>query len=198
MTSTHLAKSAATQSAALQKHMDKRKAESDKRAAESVRLRAVVDRQRVRQKNLFEQRDRRLGMIKKWTEIVSGTVSRSPMEQHLLVQQGVPTAFLQVVARSYSVLSEEEVLRAVGISGRTILRRKEGKLNKEHSGATLNLIEVTEMASKVLGSRAAAENWLHEAALALDGRKPMELLSTGPGANLVKDQLTRMEYGVYA
>jgi putative toxin-antitoxin system antitoxin component (TIGR02293 family) len=155
-------------------------------------------RQRVERKSRGARTVNLKNIQEQWSVIRSGTVNRPAIEQHLLVQHGLATTFLQAVVESYSVLSEDEVLRAIGISVRTIQRRKEGKLNKEHSGATLNLIEITEMATQVLGNREAAESWLHEPALALDGRAPMELLSTGPGAELVKAHLTRMEYGVYA
>jgi putative toxin-antitoxin system antitoxin component (TIGR02293 family) len=70
-------------------------------------------------------------------------------------------------------------------------------MKPEHSGTTKDLIEVTQKAIEVLGDRAAADRWLHEPALALNGRKPIDLLSTRLGASLVKDHLTRMEFGVY-
>ena len=38
---------------------------------------------------------------------------------------------------------------------------------------------------------------MRQRAVAFDGLRPVELLSTRPGTELVKDHLTRMEYGVY-
>ena len=99
---------------------------------------------------------------------------------------------------SFVRLGEAEVLGAVGVSSRTVQRRKAGVLSTEHSGAVLDLIGVTQKAIEVLGSREAAEDWLHHPALAFDGRRPIELVSTRPGADLVKDHLIRMEFGVYA
>lgn len=133
-----------------------------------------------------------------WDALVARTIGLPAIKQHGLVNKGLSTTVFFQLVKSFSSIDEAEVLSAVGISNRTIQRRKDGVLSKEHSGAALDLIEVTQKAIEVLGDRAGAENWLHEPALALDGCKPIELLSTRQGADMVKDHLTRMEYGVYA
>lgn len=133
-----------------------------------------------------------------WREVRATTIDLSAIDQHGLVQVGVPTEVLDKVLASYVHLEEAEVLSAVGVSSRTVQRRKAGVLSSEHSGAVLDLIAVTQKAIEVLGSREAAEDWLHHPALAFDGRRPIELVSTRPGADMVKDHLTRMEFGVYA
>jgi hypothetical protein len=48
------------------------------------------------------------------------------------------------------------------------------------------------------GSPADTETWLESPAIALEQRKPIDLLSTRAGVESVKDHLTRLEYGVYA
>jgi len=50
----------------------------------------------------------------------------------------------------------------------------------------------------VLGSQEAAERWLSTPAMALDRRRPIDLLQSSEGTELVKTLLTRMDYGVYA
>lgn len=133
-----------------------------------------------------------------WHSVMATTIDLPAIAQHELVQMGVPTKVLDKVVASFVRLDEAEVLGAVGVSSRTVQRRKSGVLSPEHSGAMLDLIAVTQKAMDVLGSREAAENWLHQPALAFDGRRPIELLSTRQGADLVKDHLIRMDYGVYA
>lgn len=133
-----------------------------------------------------------------WHSVKTTTIDLPAMDQHGLVQVGVPTEVLDKVVASFLRLDESEVLGAVGVSSRTVQRRKSGVLSPEHSGAMLDLIAVTQKAMDVLGSREAAENWLRQPALAFDGRRPIELLSTRQGADLVKDHLIRMDYGVYA
>ncbi len=72
------------------------------------------------------------------------------------------------------------------------------KLNPKHSDAALALMEVTEAAERVLGSRLAAEQWLTRPAIALDRERPIDLLTSTIGIQAVKDLLTRMEHGVYS
>jgi len=54
------------------------------------------------------------------------------------------------------------------------------------------------MAEEVLGSAEAANEWLNTEAMGLEFRKPIDLVSTSPGAEAVKTLLQRMKYGVYA
>lgn len=54
-----------------------------------------------------------------------------------------------------------------------------------------------ERANKVLGDRQNAERWMVEPAIGLDGRWPIELLSSAAGIELLETFLTRLEYCVY-
>ena len=122
----------------------------------------------------------------------------SVIERHDLVMSGLDTRFVREVLSNYSAIPESDLLHAIGVSSRTLDRREDSKLGQLHSGAALALIEVTDMAQRVLGTRKLAEQWLKEPALALDGKLPLDLIASAPGIEAVKDLLTRMEYGVYA
>ncbi len=61
-----------------------------------------------------------------------------------------------------------------------------------------SLKKVHETAQRVLGTDELATHWLTRPAIALDGRRPIDLLATEAGIKAVKDLLTRMEYGVYS
>lgn len=90
--------------------------------------------------------------------------------------------------------------KAVGISLRTFQRRKdapEKPLSVEQSARTWKFAELLGRATELFGSQAEAERWLEEPAMALEDRKPIDLLSTPAGVELVEDHLTRLEYGVY-
>jgi putative toxin-antitoxin system antitoxin component (TIGR02293 family) len=52
-------------------------------------------------------------------------------------------------------------------------------------------------ATSVLGGKALAEAWMAEPAMGLAWQRPMDLLETAEGAEMVSDFLTRIEYGVY-
>ena len=67
----------------------------------------------------------------------------------------------------------------------------------EQSGRTWKLAEILAKATAVLGSKEDAEQWLEKPAIGLDQRKPMDLLATPAGVEMVEDYLGRLEYGVY-
>ncbi|EWS66605.1 putative toxin-antitoxin system antitoxin component [Hydrogenophaga sp. T4] len=120
------------------------------------------------------------------------------IELHDLAVGGLPTRMLSGYVATLHLLKEADVLNAIGISGRTIQRRQDAKLGPEPSAAAIDFATILNRATEVLGDRDLAERWMTEPALGLDGRKPIDLLSSRQGAALVKDHLTRMDYGVYA
>lgn len=57
---------------------------------------------------------------------------------------------------------------------------------------------VVDLAARVLGSQEAAERWLLQKSFALDGERPLDLLTSVSGAEAIQDLLSRIECGVYA
>ena len=49
----------------------------------------------------------------------------------------------------------------------------------------------------MLGSQEEAEKWLERPAIGLNQRRPIDLLATPAGVEIVEDFLQRLEYGVY-
>jgi putative toxin-antitoxin system antitoxin component (TIGR02293 family) len=62
---------------------------------------------------------------------------------------------------------------------------------------TISAAEILTRATSVFGSRAVGEQWLAQPATGLDQRRPIDLLTTPAGMELVEDFLGRIEYGVY-
>jgi putative toxin-antitoxin system antitoxin component (TIGR02293 family) len=122
----------------------------------------------------------------------------SDVQKHTLVSAGLQTKDFVVVVKKFRHLEQAAVLKALGISSKTVGRNAHDKLNLQHSGAALALLEVIELARDVLGSQDEAEQWISRPAPALDGNKPIDLLTTPPGVAAVKDLLNRIDYGVYA
>jgi putative toxin-antitoxin system antitoxin component (TIGR02293 family) len=114
----------------------------------------------------------------------------SPLQAHDLVTVGLPVATARELIAAYRVLDRPSVLRAVGISERTLQRGKApGKLlDLNASDRALRFAAVTEQ----------AEHWLAGPAMGLDQRKPIDLLQSTEGAEMVKTLLTRMDFGVYS
>lgn len=57
--------------------------------------------------------------------------------------------------------------------------------------------DVLTRAAEVFGSRQAAADWLTRPAMALDRRRPVDLLGTAAGKEQVGLLLIRLQYGVY-
>ena len=57
--------------------------------------------------------------------------------------------------------------------------------------------KILAMATEVLGSREAAGRWMEEPAIGLDQRRPLDLLSTSAGVDIVRTFLQRLQHGVY-
>jgi putative toxin-antitoxin system antitoxin component (TIGR02293 family) len=133
-----------------------------------------------------------------WSNLVHKYLTGGAIERHRHVMEGVTPKDLAIVLKSYSEISDVDLLHSIGISVRTLQRKQEDRLNPQHSNAAIALIEVTDMATKALGSREFAEKWLAQKAIALDRERPIDLLGSAPGIEAVKDLLTRIEYGIYA
>lgn len=127
---------------------------------------------------------------------------RSPLEAHELLLRGLPPKALDHLFAKLVVLQKSASLeRAIGMSVRTFQRRKEvpaKPLNQEQSGKTWKFAEILAKATQVFGTQKAAEEWLERPAIGLDQRRPIDLLATPAGVELVEEFLERLKYGVYA
>jgi len=128
---------------------------------------------------------------------------RSRLEAHDLLQKGLPGQALKHLVNYVAILRAPHhgsLEKAVGISLRTYQRRKDALdrlLSPEQSGRTWKFAEILGRATELFGSQAEAEEWLERPAMALEQRRPIDLLSTPAGVESVEDHLTRLEYGVY-
>ena len=86
------------------------------------------------------------------------------------------------------------------MSVRTFQRHKNTPvvhLDVQQSGRTWKFAEILAKATCVLGSQDEAEQWLKRPAMGLDQKRPIDLLTTPAGVQLVEDYLGRLEYNVY-
>ena len=92
------------------------------------------------------------------------------------------------------------LLPVFGISLRTLMRLKTDPsklLDAEQSGRVWRFTELLAKAEDVFGSSERAATWMLEPAMALENRRPIELLTTAIGARLVDDVIERTRHGVY-
>lgn len=131
-----------------------------------------------------------------WLELAGQIHKMDPVARHNFVSQGVSTKVLYTLLDSFEKTSRPDVFSVLGFSSKTASRRKDTAMSLPASDATVSLIEIKSLAETVFGSSALAEEWLNKPAIALDHHKPMELIATRPGAELVREHLIRLDYGV--
>jgi len=124
----------------------------------------------------------------------------TPLQAHDIVTHGLPVVLAREMMDAYEVIAREALLQAIGVSERTLQRgRDEDRLlDSNATDRLIRLASITEQAIDVLGSKEAAEHWLSTPAIGLDQRRPIDLLQSSEGAELVKTLLIRMDYGVYS
>lgn len=126
----------------------------------------------------------------------------SPIGLHERIRRGFPRNWAVHFVQNLHGLPVEESLRVLNISNRTYHRIKAendaAPMDADQSARLWSFGEVLAKAEDVLGSREAALEWLRRKAIGLEGHRPLDLMETPQGAEIVKTLLGRMEYGVYA
>ncbi len=126
----------------------------------------------------------------------------TPLDAHEMLLQGLPGEALTHLVDVVATLKKSESFeKALGMSLRTLQRRRDAPakpLNLEQSGRAWKFAEILTKATAVLGSQDEAEQWLERPAIGLDQRRPIDLLRTPAGVEIVETFLKRLEYGVYA
>jgi putative toxin-antitoxin system antitoxin component (TIGR02293 family) len=125
----------------------------------------------------------------------------STLDAHDMLMRGLPGAALRHLVDGLTALhSPDSLEKALGMSLRTFQRRKDSpdrRLSQEQSGRTWKFAEILARATALLGSQPEAEHWLERPATGLDQRRPIDLLVTPAGCDMLEAFLTRLEFGVY-
>jgi putative toxin-antitoxin system antitoxin component (TIGR02293 family) len=126
----------------------------------------------------------------------------SRLEVHeAIVDHAFTFASLIFLMSSFTTLDEGDVVSVLGISGRTLRRQRETPkkpMPADLASKIWLLAETLAKATEVFGTREKAEDWMKRPAIGLDGQRPIDMLQTVQGAELVSDFLTRLEYNVYS
>lgn len=96
-------------------------------------------------------------------------------------------------------LSIKEIAALLPVTERTLQRRDPGsRLSPAVSEQVILITELTGEGSQVFGGIKPFVQWLKEENTALGGQKPLALLDTAIGIQLITDQLGKLQYGVYS
>lgn len=145
--------------------------------------------------------------LERVAELLGGRVAlggsfSTALEAHGVIERGFSSKSLISLVDLIPAIGRGDMLdKVAGISLRTLQRHKKAgaseRLSREQSGRLYKAAEIVAKAIDVFGSPEAAERFLEEPAMALDRNRPIDLLSTPAGAEIVEKHLTRLDYGVY-
>lgn len=130
--------------------------------------------------------------------ILGGQVVADRWDLVELGSRGVSKAALVRLAKyfSYTVAQMAEVLP---VTERTIQRyRPQQRFNQVVSEQILQIAEVAARGEAVFGDRQRFLAWLAAPSHALGQRTPASLLGSRFGAEMVRDELGRIEHGIFA
>jgi putative toxin-antitoxin system antitoxin component (TIGR02293 family) len=146
----------------------------------------------------LEQTANLLGGVK----VVFGrNIPKNRLELHFLLSHGILAKTAVHLVDHLSYVADDKVLTAIGLTQRTLLRYKGFKhkrLDADRSSRTWKFAEVLAKATSVFGSKEEAERWLVRPATGLDRQRPVDLLETQPGTELVEQFLERIDRGAYS
>jgi putative toxin-antitoxin system antitoxin component (TIGR02293 family) len=131
---------------------------------------------------------------------VVGKYPADSLAAHEMLERGLPNTAVKHLLGNMTTLAQNSIESAIGMSARTRQRREKHPtelLSQDQAGRTWKFAEILTRATSAFGSRTAAEHWLAKPATGLDRRRPIDLLTTPAGVELVEDLLGRIEYGVY-
>lgn len=113
------------------------------------------------------------------------------------IHEGFPWKSAEKIKKELE-LDEKKLAMLLGISTRTLSRRKEAKvLLSAESDRLLRVARVASRAGAVFEDLEIATEWLNEPNAYLENHSPLELLETEIGSNAVLTLLEQIDAGVY-
>jgi putative toxin-antitoxin system antitoxin component (TIGR02293 family) len=125
----------------------------------------------------------------------------SRVDVHAAIVKGVPYGSLVALVSQLNELDEGDICKVLGISTRTLRRQTQTPdkaMPPDLASKAWLLAETLAKATEVFGGIEDAQRWMSRPAMGLNGQRPIDLLETIQGAELVTDFLTRLEHGVYS
>lgn len=119
---------------------------------------------------------------------------------HHLIQRGLPAKVIGKLEKILG-LSPPQSARLLGVSETSRKRFKQTpakRLDEAASDRIVRLVSTLAEAAEIFGDDDKAIAWFKTPSLALNGQPPLELMTSDPGAKLVRDELSRIRYGHWA
>jgi putative toxin-antitoxin system antitoxin component (TIGR02293 family) len=124
-----------------------------------------------------------------------GRALRTQTDLQAAIREGFPQAVVEEVMQA-ARLTLKELAASLDLSARSLQRRRrEGRLVRIESDRLYRLARIVALAKYYIGDAEAATRWLKRPNRALEGKSPLELVDTEPGARAVENVLGRIAYG---
>ena len=123
------------------------------------------------------------------------------VQVHDFVTRGMSARDFVAFRQSFHGVEQKDLLAALGISDRTSQRlaaEPDRTADSHVTDKVVQLAKIRALATQVLGTQDAAEQWLITPALGLEQRRPIDLVRSTGGIGMIFDLLHRMQHGVYA
>jgi putative toxin-antitoxin system antitoxin component (TIGR02293 family) len=123
-------------------------------------------------------------------------------EDHLavvkLVREGLPIGLVEDAAGQLGITLQD--LAGMGVlAARTLAHsRKQGRLSSQQSDRVSRFFRVFQHGVETFGGSERARRWFERPTRPLGDSRPVDLLDTDEGAQLVDDFLTRIDHGLAA
>ena len=138
--------------------------------------------------------------------IIANLLGRQPgaahgaYQLHALVGEGLPAGVIGRIERTLD-LSAAESARVFGLSATSRKRYKGAprkRLDPAASDRIMRVVSAVAEAVEIFGDESKAIAWFKTPGLALGDERPIDLMTSDPGAKLVRDELLRIRYGHWA
>jgi len=138
--------------------------------------------------------------VTKWLNIKKAPLRKGNAKYVYLdiIKNGIETRSVNYFLK-HTGLTKTQVSKLIHVSIRTLQRNNPEKtLNINSSERLLELTRLYLLGIEVFGDKDKFNKWLYRENLSLGKQKPIELLETNIGVNMVMDELVRIEFGVFS
>lgn len=119
---------------------------------------------------------------------------------HHLIGKGLPARVIGKLEKILG-LSPPQSARLLAVSETSRKRFKQTparRLDAAASDRVVRVVSTIAEAAEIFGDDDKAIAWFKTPSLALNGQEPLELMTSDPGAKIVRDELNRIRYGHWA
>lgn len=113
------------------------------------------------------------------------------------LEDGISVSTIKNIAK-YLDISVNELMAYLRISASTWHRRQKlGKLDFNLSDKVLQVSQLLEYSESVFGNSEKVRSWFRMPSIVFENKRPIELLGSLSGINLVNEELIRIENGIF-